>query len=312
MANPVDFAGANKVFNPAPGTESYVHALPVHTNGIENIFCVKLSPEELAQVNQSGGEIWCSVRSGDVFYPMAVSGLPMMYAQDLDTGEEAIYYSDGRHVVEDARRYATLHHGEQWYDEERKLRHTYHLGKVHDVLADFGASWQSLATAWLHDIEEDCWQDEEINARRQRVGERYGSDIETVVWAVTGEMFIDGIKQNRKARNQQQYAKIGALSGRLQLHAAMAKVADRTANVEACIEFESPQGSMYLDEALDFDDHVGLYAPLRLRRRLLTGTVKLLEMHGPSKRYDPQMLTARLRSVVQAIQEATALGADQH
>ncbi|AXQ68758.1 metal-dependent phosphohydrolase [Caulobacter phage CcrPW] len=293
MADPIDFCGRNKVLNPAPGTEDYVRPLFVHGNGIENISCWKLTPEEAAEVARTG-EVWFSIASGKTHHPIRLSGLPLMYFNDPDTGEQETYHTDGTHIVEDARRFAIMHHGEQWYDEERKLRHGYHLGKVVQVLRDFGADWLYLVVGWLHDVEEDCWQDEPMSTRRIMVGARYGDEVEPLVWAVTGEMYIDGVKQNRKARNTQQYAKIAILP-----KAAPVKVADRIANIEACIEFNSPQGPMYLDEIIDFDDNVGIYVSAAMRVRLLTGALRLMEMHGPSRRFDPQELRDRLAGAIE-------------
>lgn len=291
MASPIRFCGYNKVLNPAPGTEDTVQPLYVHGNGIENISCWKLTPAELAEINRTG-EMWFSIASGETSHPILLSGIPMMAAYDLDSGEQTTYYSNGQHMVDDARRFATLHHGEQWYDEPRGLRHTYHLGKVVEVLQDFGADWRYLVAAWLHDFVEDCWQDKPVEERRAAIVHRFGGGVDMLVWAVTGEMFVDGVKQNRKTRNKQQYVKIAALP-----ESAIVKGGDRIANIEACIEFEAPQGPMYLDEMIDFDDNVGIYMPLAMRVRLWKSALRLEELAGPSRKLPEGALQARAAEV---------------
>lgn len=291
MADPVRFCGFNKMLNPAPGTEHRVQPLYVHGNGSENISCWKLTPAELQEVNRTG-EVWFTISSGETCYPIFLSGTPLMEAFDMDSGEQTTYHSNGQHMVEDARRFATLHHGEQWYDEPRGLRHTYHLEKVAEVLRDFGADWLYLLGAWLHDFVEDCWQDKPVEDRRAAIVHRFGRAADMLVWAVTGEMMVDGVKQNRKTRNEQQYAKIAALP-----EAAVLKGGDRIANIEACVNFQAPQGPMYLDEMIDFDDHVGVYLPLPMRVRLWESALRLEEDAGPSRKLPDGALQARAAEV---------------
>lgn len=295
MASPIRFCGFNKVLNPAPGTEDTVQPLYVHGNGIENISCWKLTPAELAEINRTG-EMWFSIASGETSHPIFLSAIPLMAAYDLDSGEQTTYHTDGWHMVEDARRFATLHHGEQWYDELRGLRHTYHLNKAFELMREFGGDWVFLVATWLHDTEEDCWQDETIEQRRQRIASRYGDIVESLVWAVTGVTHIDGVKQNRKARNQQQYDKIAALPA-----AAPVKGVDRLVNMEACLEFDAPQGPMYLDEAVTFDENVGIYLPPAMRLRVLETAIRLEERFGASRKYPEGTLQALAASVLAAI-----------
>jgi hypothetical protein len=255
MADAIRFCGFNKRLNPAPGTEDTVKALHTHSNGREHISCWKLSPEELKHVTETG-EVWLSVASGRTAPPVYVGGFPMMESRDMDTGEPTTYYSDGRHIIEDARRFATLHHGDQPYGDGKP--YSYHLYKVVEVLRAYEAEWPFLAAGWLHDFEEDCLQDQPMAERRQLLVERYGDLIEAMVWACTG------VGENRKARNADQYAKIKEMP-----HAAVLKIADRIANMEACVKFKSKLGPMYLKELDEFDANVGVLCPDPMRLRLL-------------------------------------------
>lgn len=262
MAEPFRFAGFNRRLMPAPGTEHAVKPLYVYNDRRESISCWKLDPGEIKRVVETG-EVWVTVAAGDTSPPIFVSGQALMRAWDADTGEDTVYHADGSHVVTDARQFATLHHAGQKYGEGDKP-HTYHLAKVAQVLLDFDADWMYVAAGWLHDTEEDCWQDEPIEARRTRVRERFGDAIEGIVWACTGQMYIDGVKQNRKKRNAEQYAKIAANP-----LAAPAKYADRIANMEETAATRNRGlGQMYADEAEDFDAKIGPYVPSAMRARL--------------------------------------------
>jgi hypothetical protein len=291
MANPIPFCGSNKRLTPAKGTEDNVSILHVHSNGRENISCWRLAPEELAHV-QKTGEIWVSVASGESSPPIFITGFPLMQARDQDSGELQTYHTDGTHVVTDARQFATLHHGEQTYGESKKP-HTYHCARVVQVLTDFNADWVYRAAGWLHDTEEDCWQDEAIEVRRARVQQRFGPAIEGLVWACTGEMFIDGVKQNRKARNDQQYAKIDQMPA-----AAPLKGADRVANMEECVLDRSPFGFMYVDEVLEFDTRVGVRCPPLMRLRYLSAALAIYEWDTAGKIATPKEdIVARMSEI---------------
>lgn len=281
MADPVRFCGFNKRLTAPPGKEKEVGTLHVFSNGRENISCWKLTPEERLRVLETG-EIWLTVASGQTCYPAFVSGVPLMMAQDMDTGEETVYHSDGRHIVEDSRRFATLHHGDQQYGDEP---YAYHLEGVVQVLRDFGADWPFLVAGYSHDLEEDCLQDLSVEERRQVVANRFGPMIESMIWACTGLMFIDGVKQERKARNLQQYAKIQAFP-----QAAPVKVADRTFNMEESARTANVRMcGIYVDEVLEFDVNVGVHAPPEMRLRVFRAAVACL-VHLPEA--DPEVVKA--------------------
>lgn len=297
MAEPVYFAGHQRAIAGPPGTEDRIKPLPLYSGNGEHISCWKLDPVELNQVLATG-ELWVSVRSGDKVFPMFVSGHPLMEAFDLDTGDRAVYYSDGQHAVDDARRFAILHHGDQPYGES-ELRHTYHIEKVVDVLRDFGLPWQYLVAGYGHDLEEDCFLDLPMLERRKVVADRFGESIEAMIWACTGVMHIDGVKQNRAARNLQQYAKIAALPS-----AAPVKCGDRTANMEECVRTCAERmGRIYFGEVMDFDDKVGSYCPLVMRQRLLHAALNIASYLGLTES-ETLPVRARLDEITASIVDA--------
>jgi hypothetical protein len=298
MADPIHFCGSSHRFVGPPGTEHIIRPLPTLSENGEHISCWKLDPVELKQVIETG-EVWTSVKSDGAPQPIFIAGTPLVEARDLDTGEPTVYHSDGRHMVEDARRFAFLHHGAQPYGESDKLTHTYHLEKVVQVLRDFGASWEFLVAGYGHDLEEDCFEDLPIERRRAIIEQRYGAKIEALIWACTGEMHIDGVKQNRAARNAQQYAKIAAFPA-----AAFVKCADRIGNMEECVRTEAPRmGALYFGEVMDFDDKVGSYCPLVMRQRLLGAGVNIADYLGLTAE-ETLPIRARLDEVTASIVEA--------
>lgn len=64
MAEAITFDGANMVLGAPAGSEETVSALHTYTNGMCSVSCWRLSPEELAEVNRTGGIIFLSVFSG--------------------------------------------------------------------------------------------------------------------------------------------------------------------------------------------------------------------------------------------------------
>lgn len=120
-------------------------------------------------------------------------------------------------AVEDrARDYAALKHDGQLYGT---LPYTVHLTAVRQVLADFGAEPAVCVAAWLHDVLEDT------DADRAELEAMFGDHVVDLVWAVTGE------GRTRRERVASMHRKVVA-AGPL---AAELKLADRIANVEACV-----------------------------------------------------------------------------
>lgn len=125
-----------------------------------------------------------------------------------------------------ARRFAEERHGGQQYGDRP---YVVHLEAVRAVLHDFGHDGEIAAAAWLHDVVEDT------PTTREEVAERFGDEVASLVWAVTG------VGSNRKERCASAYAKIRAFPA-----AATLKLADRIANVEASLG--SPRLVMYRAE----------------------------------------------------------------
>ncbi|HWT12270.1 MAG TPA: hypothetical protein VN231_05925 [Allosphingosinicella sp.] len=71
MAEAFAFSGANKVYA-APSGRDDVSDLHTFSNGKAIVSAWRLTPEELAEVNRSGGVIFLSVLSGNVLYPVFV------------------------------------------------------------------------------------------------------------------------------------------------------------------------------------------------------------------------------------------------
>lgn len=77
MAQVVDFAGSNHVWNPAPGTEHVVQPLPCYRAGSETISRWKLTEAEKAAVLATG-DVWLSMATTRGPPPVFVSGFPLM------------------------------------------------------------------------------------------------------------------------------------------------------------------------------------------------------------------------------------------
>jgi len=149
--------------------------------------------------------------------------------------------------IEEARGFAVTAHGAQTYGD---LPYETHLAAVVGVLSDWTDDEDLIAAAWLHDTLEDT------AVRRSELGDRFGERVANLVWAVTSE------GRSRADKMAAIYNKISAEPG-----AALVKLADRVANVEA-----APAGSdhhqRYQHERLGFSaairPHVPAYAWARL------------------------------------------------
>lgn len=125
-----------------------------------------------------------------------------------------------------------------------------HIAKVVAILADFGFDGFYLAAGWLHDVIEDT------SATKDDIDRKFGPHVGGLVWACTGE------GKNRKLRNASIYQKIDACPD-----AAIVKVADRIANVEASAP-GSGHRSMYQKEANEFHWKVAFKVPRKMVDRL--------------------------------------------
>ena len=128
--------------------------------------------------------------------------------------------------------------------------YVWHLEAVVQVLRDAGYADEYLAAGWLHDVSEDVGVS--ISTLRRYFGDR----VADLVKACTG------VGRNRKERNACIYDRIASYPD-----AAVVKVADRIANVEAA-QRGSSHAEMYLKEAIAFHENVAVHAPESLRRRL--------------------------------------------
>lgn len=147
-----------------------------------------------------------------------------------------------------------------------------HVSRVVQIVQDFGYGKAMQDAAWLHDAIEDT------SATRAEISNLFGSWVAQLVWACTGE------GHNRKTRNASIYEKI-----RLLPEAAIVKVADRIANVEAS-DPNSGHRQMYNKEAEAFAAKVALFVPGAMRDRLARAyTAKAIEARSAeTERLDPQ------------------------
>lgn len=277
MAEPIVFAGFNTRLNPAPGTEDRVSALPIHNDGQQLISCWKLTEEEKAQIARTG-EVWLSVieptdpRTGRLARgpaPVYVSGTPLMQATDADTGHPTVYHSDGSHLVEDARRFAILHHGQQKYGQHP---YSFHLDQVVSKLKGWNASFPYLIAGYGHDLIEDCFEGLPLEVKRKTLADRFGALPEAIIWACTGT------QDTREACLEEQIAKIVELPP-----AAVVKTADRICNMDACVvDGLVGLAQTYSNEADRFVEGVGPHLPPEILAELEASVAALrawLETH---------------------------------
>jgi (p)ppGpp synthase/HD superfamily hydrolase len=128
--------------------------------------------------------------------------------------------------------------------------YTAHLRHVQQVLERFGyhpyikekedhvmLSRQLIIAAILHDIVEDT------GVTLEEIDNEFGSEIASLVGAVTNEFGI-----NRLERHSKTYPKIKATP-----NAIILKLADRIANIESCLALRDSRYKMYLKESKNFE-----------------------------------------------------------
>lgn len=118
----------------------------------------------------------------------------------------------------DARTFALNAPGSQKYGTQP---YVVHLDAVAAIAATYGEAAQTVA--YLHDVVEDT----PVSLEEVRI--HFGELVEGCVALLTDEAGA-----TRKERKAKTYAKLTSVSGPLQL-ALIVKVADRLANVQACI-----------------------------------------------------------------------------
>jgi (p)ppGpp synthase/HD superfamily hydrolase len=120
---------------------------------------------------------------------------------------------------EDARAFAIQAHAEQKYGEHP---YSYHLDAVAALAEPYGP--EAVAVAYLHDTVEDT------DTTLAQVESRFGSRVAACVALLT-----DVPGSSRKERKAKTYAKLAQVQGPNEL-ALIVKVADRLANVRACLQ----------------------------------------------------------------------------
>lgn len=153
--------------------------------------------------------------------------------------------------VDIAKQLATALHTNQVYGAGN-CEYGVHLQAVENVLRDFGyvdEFW--VICAWLHDTLEDT------NISRDLLESIFWWDIADTVFAVSGFGY------NRKERMADICSKISACRD-----AVIVKMADRIANVEACVNSGSKYGPMYLTEKKKFQEATFFHAPECMTARL--------------------------------------------
>lgn len=121
--------------------------------------------------------------------------------------------------VRQARDVAIAAHGDQRYGTHP---YVHHLDAVAAILEPFGTAAQIVG--YLHDTIEDT------GITRERIEALFGAHIAGCVAILTDEPGPD-----RKARKAATYAKMATVGAEFEL-ALIAKVADRLANVRACVD----------------------------------------------------------------------------
>jgi hypothetical protein len=141
-----------------------------------------------------------------------------------DYKQAEAYKASDEDIVERAQIFALKHHSTQMYGD---LPYSYHLLKVVQVLARFGIyRGPMVAAAWLHDVIEDT------DATYEEVVTCFGEPIADLVSRVSDDPTIKG----RTAKKADVYKRIaGPLWGETSEFALVIKLADRIANIEACI-----------------------------------------------------------------------------
>lgn len=120
---------------------------------------------------------------------------------------------------EKPRDFAIQAHGDQMYGERP---YSYHLDAVAVIAGQYGETAKTVA--YLHDTVEDT------SVTLDEVRAKFGDLVADCLGLLTDEPGA-----NRKERKAKTYAKLAQVHGELEL-ALIVKVADRLANVRACIE----------------------------------------------------------------------------
>ena len=162
-----------------------------------------------------------------------------------------------------ARDFAIEAHGDQPYGDKPYVEH---LSAVVRTLEDFDAGVSCLVAAWLHDVVEDT------AVTIEQVRSEFGEEVANLVWAVTGEGNGD-----RSAHAASICKKVAALPD-----AAVVKLADRIANIEAC-EPGDKHFLRYSREHAEFEKAIKPHVSQPMWQRYLNGLEAKAELangHG--------------------------------
>jgi len=140
-----------------------------------------------------------------------------------------------------ARSFAVIAHGDQIYGEDQPYER--HLEAVVEVIRGWTDDPELISAAWMHDTLEDT------TTRFAEIADQFSPRVADLVWAVTAE------GDARAEKMAAIYRKIEAYPD-----AALVKLADRVANVEA-----APAGSKhrlrYCGEREAFESAVRPFVP---------------------------------------------------
>jgi guanosine-3',5'-bis(diphosphate) 3'-pyrophosphohydrolase len=150
-------------------------------------------------------------------------------------------------LIEDARALALAAHGDQRYGAHPYITH---LDAVVAMLKRHGyADAETLAAGYLHDVLEDT------EVEPQDLEARFGVSVLRAV-----AFCSDAPGPDRKTRKAATYARmhLDVQAGEAWVtRAVRVKVADRCANVAACVADASPKLSMYVQEQATFRAALG-------------------------------------------------------
>lgn len=147
-------------------------------------------------------------------------------------------------VIDKVKKFATEAHAGQMYGE---YPYSYHLCEVSNLVFEYGHFFQ--AVAWLHDVCEDT------HILYNHIHNVFGEHIARNVHLLT-----DLPGDNRKERKAKTYARFKATDPLDFEEAFVVKVADRLANVRACVRTKNTDLlEMYRKEHPEFKE--ALYRP---------------------------------------------------
>lgn len=136
-------------------------------------------------------------------------------------------------LIQRARAFALKAHEGQTYGE---LPYEFHLRNVANILAEAQYEPLVVAAGWLHDVVEDT------SVTLFQIREEFGGNMARIIDACTDEP-----GEERKERKRKTYEKLRVCGAK----ARAVKLADRIANMQACIENEK-RAAKYLGEFPDF------------------------------------------------------------